>query len=147
MFIRQLKTKLGEILLQITHLNPEQLKEALITQAREYPARAIGEILVEKGYLSKEDVEAALGVQQGYPYISVNNYKIESHLLKRVPSELMWKFSFIPLDMLMNVLTIAVYSLNNKSAIIEELKNYKVRIFISSHKEITEALNTHLWIK
>lgn len=56
----------------------------------------------------------------------------------------MWKFTFIPLDLVMNELTVAMASLANKAAIIEALKNYKVRVFISTYKEITQVLtNIH----
>jgi len=143
MYIRKLKLKLGEILLQIAPLHLEQLKEALIFQEKQYPARALGEILIEKGYIDNDDVETALGIQQGYPYISVSNYKIEPKIFRKIPLDLMWKFVFVPLDLLRNVLTIAIASPHNKAAIIEELKNYKVRIFISSHDEIKEALKNH----
>lgn len=146
MFIKKLKVKLGEILVQVTTLSPEQIKEALIIQARA-PNRVIGEILVEKGYTSKEDVDTALAIMQGYPYIQVASCKTEPKLFKKIPVDLMWKFTFIPLDMVMNELTIAMSSLTHKSAILEELKSYKVRVFISTHKEITEALGRYLWIK
>lgn len=63
MYIRKLKVKLGEILLQISTLSTEQLKDALITQGK-FPARVIGDIMVEKGYISKEDVETAFAVRR-----------------------------------------------------------------------------------
>lgn len=143
MFIRKLTVKLGEILLQIAPLSLEQLKEVLIIQERKSPYRPIGEILVEKGYIKKEDVETALGIQQGYPFISVTHYKIESKILRKVPLDLMLRFTFIPLDLLGNVLTVALSCLAYKSAIFEELKNYKVRIFISTCKEIKEVLENY----
>jgi type IV pilus assembly protein PilB len=142
MYIRKLKVRLGDILLQKTTLSSEQLKDALITQGR-FPSKVIGEILVEKGYIEKEDVDTALVVQQGYPYISVANYKIESRVLKKVPSELMWKFTFIPLDIVADQMTIAMASLSHKAAILEGLKGYKTKIFISTHKEIREALTKY----
>jgi type IV pilus assembly protein PilB len=138
-YIRKLKVKLGEILLQISTLSAEQLKDALITQSK-FPARVIGDIMVEKGYISKEDVETAFAVQEGYPFISAANFKMQPHIFKKISSDLMWKFTFIPLDLVMNDLTIAISSLANKAAIIEALKNYKVRVFISTHKEITQVL-------
>ena len=143
MFARKLKLKLGEILLQIAPLSSEQLKEVLVLQESLSPPRPIGEILVEKGYIKKEDVETALGIQQGYPYICVSHYKIDPKLMRKAPLDLMWKLNFIPLDLLGDVLTVAVASIAYKTTILEELKTYKVRIFISNHKEIQEILRSY----
>lgn len=146
MYIRKLKVKLGEILLEMTNLSPEELKEALSIQAR-VPSKVIGEILIEKGLITKEDVDTALAVQQGYPYISVSSYKIEPQILKKIPSDLMRRFTFVPLELVANNLTIAMSNMTHMNSILEELKNYKVKIFISTHKEIAGVLSRYIWIR
>ena len=143
MLARKLKIKLGEILLQISSLGLEQLKEALTFQLRNLPSPLIGEILLEKGYIQKEDLDAALAVQQGYPYLTVTNYKIEPQLLRKMPLELMQKFSFLPLDIIGNTLTVVISSLVYKSEVLKELKDYKVRFFISRQTQIREALRNY----
>lgn len=140
---RKLKIKLGEILLQISSLGLEQLKEALTFQLRQLPSPLLGEVLLEKGYIQKEDLEAALAVQQGYPYLSVANYKIEPQLLRKVSLELMQKFNFLLLDIIGNTLTVAISSLVYQSEIRKELKDYKVRFFISRQTQIREVLRNY----
>jgi type IV pilus assembly protein PilB len=146
MYIRKLKVKLGEILLEMTNLSPEQLKESLTAQART-PSKVIGEILIENGLITKEDVDTALAVQQGYPYINVSSYKIEPQILKKISSDLMRKFTFVPLDLVADNLTITMSNTAHMNSILEELKNYKVKIFISTHKEIAGVLSKYLWIR
>lgn len=140
---RKLKIKLGEILLQISSLGLEQLKEALTFQLRQLSSPLLGDVLLEKGYIQKEDLEAALAVQQGYPYLPVANYKIEPQLLRKIPLELMQKFNFLPLDIIGNTLTVAISSLVYQSEILKELKDYKVRFFISRQTQIREALRDY----
>ena len=130
----------------MTNLSSEQLKEALTAQAHA-PSKAIGEILIDNGLITKEDVDTALAVQQGYPFISVATYKIEPQIIRKISSDLMRKFNFLPLELVMDNLTVAMPNITHKNTILEELKNYKVKIFISTHKEITEALNKYLWIR
>ena len=129
--------------MQISSLGLEQLKEALTFQLRNLPSPLIGEILLEKGYIQKEDLDAALAVQQGYPYLTVTNYKIEPQLLRKMPLELMQKFSFLPLDIIGNTLTVVISSLVYKSEVLKELKDYKVRFFISRQTQIREALRNY----
>ncbi|RKY27192.1 MAG: hypothetical protein DRP76_00800 [Candidatus Omnitrophota bacterium] len=142
MAARKLKVKLGEILIQIGSLNLEQLKEVLTLQQMS-PSKLIGEILIEKGYLQKEDIDTALVIQQGYPYLNISHYKIEPKILRKFPLDLMVKFKFVPLDLVGDVLTIAVSSFSYKSVILKKLKHYKVRIFISTYKEIREVLENY----
>ncbi len=142
MAVRKLKVKLGEILIQIGSLSLEQLKEILLIQQK-FPSKLMGEILIEKGYLPKEDIDTALVIQQGYPYLSLSHYKIEPKILRKFPLELMVKLKFVPLDLIGDVLTIAVSSFSYKSVILKELKHYKVRIFISTCKEIRKALESY----
>ncbi len=137
------KLKLGEILLEATSLTKDQLKEALYLQAKENISKPLGEILVEKGYVSKEDVELALGIQEGYPFISVKNYNLIPDVVKKVPKEVALRYFILPLDLIDNIMTVAVPSISeeilNK---IEEL-GFKVRIFLGRKEEIKEALKKY----
>lgn len=143
MYAHKLKVKLGEILVQIAKLSLGQLKEALLEQTKQSPSREIGAILIDKGFIEKDDVESALSIQQGHPYLALAYYKIEPRVFKKIPIDLMWKYSFVPLDIVGDFLTIAVFSLINKANLLAELKNYKVKIFISTHKEIKEVLGRY----
>lgn len=137
------KLKLGEILLETSSLTKDQLKEALYLQAKENISKPLGEILVEKGYVSKEDVELALGIQEGYPFISVKNYNLIPDVVKKIPKELALRYFILPLDLIDNIMTVAVPSICeeilNK---IEEL-GFKVRIFLGRKEEIKEALKKY----
>lgn len=68
--------------------------------------RLLGEILVEQGYASEEDVMVCLTAQYGMPYLPLESYEIESEVINSVPAELIHKYNFIPIDKIGNLLTI-----------------------------------------
>lgn len=138
------KIRLGEILLQISSLTDEQLREVLYFQVQSETPRPIGEILREKGYINEGDVEIALGLQKGYPYISVAQYRLDPDIIKKIPEDLARKFIVIPLDLINDTLTVAVASFSE--IVIEKLEEsgFKVRIFLCRSKEIEEALRRYL---
>lgn len=138
------KLKLGEILCQIAGLSPQQIEESLYSQIVDGQSsnKMLGEILIGKGYATKEDVETALAMQYGYPYLVVSNYDIQPDALKLIPKEIAIKHSCIPLEKMADVLVVAMASPFEKITINEFLQSagYKIRIFLSRHKEINEMI-------
>jgi hypothetical protein len=57
--------KLGEILVDLRVVKPQEVEEALKLQ-RNGVAKPIGEILLEKGVVGNEDIERALEIQSRY---------------------------------------------------------------------------------
>jgi len=142
---KKLRLTLGEILLQITSLTPEQLKDALGAQEEKKMLKLIGQVLIEKGYVVEQDVLTALAIQYGYPYIHLSNYRIDTEVTKIFPREFIQKHKIIPLEKIGNVLTMAMASSFNKLAIkeMEEKYGYKIRVFWASIDEIEEAIRKY----
>jgi len=59
--------KLGEILVDLRVVKPQEVEEALELQ-RNGVAKPIGEILLEKGVVANEDIERALEIQNRVRY-------------------------------------------------------------------------------
>lgn len=68
------KKRLGEILLDDGILTRESLEEALNHQKLE--GGMIGQILVKMGYISEDNLIAALGKQMKLPYLPLMNYAV-----------------------------------------------------------------------
>lgn len=68
----------------------------------------IGEILVKLGYLAERDIVVALVVQCGLPYIAVGKYDIDPQVLRLIPKEMAQKERLIPLDRIGNVLSVVM---------------------------------------
>ena len=62
--------RLGEILLDLKVLKPQQLQEALEEQ-KKGEGKLIGEILLEKGYVSEDSLRKALEIQSRFKEIPV----------------------------------------------------------------------------
>jgi len=139
------RLNLGEILLQITSLTAEQLKDALGAQQEKKMMKLIGEVLIDRGYVTEQDVVTALAIQYGFPYIHLNNYHIDTEVAKTITREFAEKHKLIPLERAGNILTVAMASSFDKAAIreIEEKYGYKVRIFLAGLEEIEEVIRRY----
>jgi len=60
--------RLGELLVGLGHVAPEQLERALGIH-RNRPDTYLGQILIEEGFLTEETLARTLGVQHGLPYL------------------------------------------------------------------------------
>ena len=79
----------------------------------------IGEILVKLGYVEERDIVVALVVQCGLPYIAINKYSVAPDILKLIPKDVALKEKVIPLDRIGDVLSLVMMSPLN-----EEKKDY-----------------------
>jgi hypothetical protein len=79
----------------------------------------IGEILIRHKMLKEEDIVIALATQFNYPYLSVENFAINPEAIKIIPEELVQRYLFVPVDKVNNVLTIIMADPSNDAAIRE----------------------------
>jgi len=70
--------RLGALLLREGLLTPEQLELALVEQLR--CEKRLGEILVERGWVSRHGVARALAEQYELPYVELDDYEVEPDL-------------------------------------------------------------------
>jgi len=77
----------------------------------------IGQILVNLGYATEEAIAQAITAQYGFPYLPLNNYEIDPEVVKIVPKNVALQYSLIPVDKIGNNLTIAMSDPLNTLAI------------------------------
>lgn len=88
---------LGEVLLQTSRLEPEQLAQARIRQQANH-AR-LGDVLVEDGLLSSEEVLAGIGQQLGLEFRpAIDPTEIDEELTQRVPISFAKQHGILPLS-------------------------------------------------
>ena len=68
----------------------------------------IGEILVKLGYLEERDIVVALMVQWGLPYIAVAKYSIDPAIVKLIPEATARQERMIPLDKIGDILSVVM---------------------------------------
>lgn len=140
--IVRVKAKIGELLLKKGLIKQEQLQEALSLQASKDKGKPLGQILVELGYVDKEELFGFLAVQKGCPYININNYRIEPTVLSLIPEAMVRKYKVLPIDKIQDVFTIAMVNPLDIMAIdqIQKLTDTNVKVFLTTPLELKEAI-------
>ncbi|MFC1525046.1 GspE/PulE family protein [Planctomycetota bacterium] len=98
---------LGQILVDMKFIIPEQLDEALAYQ-KQKPDKSLGEILVEKGYVTPQIVTAALAKQEGMKFVKLSSGNIPQEVIQAIPKSVALVYKIIPLKKKEHLLTIAV---------------------------------------
>lgn len=68
----------------------------------------IGEILIELGFLKEEDIAQTLTAQYGFPFLPLSNYEIGSEVIDIIPARIARQSMLVPIDKIGNNLTIAM---------------------------------------
>lgn len=77
----------------------------------------IGTVLVQKGYVSIADLKVALSAQQGFESVNADQLKIDSNVLNILPEDFIKLNSVIPLSFDGKTLVIGMVNPNNKHVI------------------------------
>ncbi len=77
----------------------------------------IGEILVELGSAKEEDIAQALTAQYGFPYLPLSNYEINPEVANIIPGRVARQYILVPIDKIGNNLTLAMSNPLNVQAI------------------------------
>lgn len=88
--------KLGDLLVQEKVITEEQLQEALALQEQE-PEKRLGALLLDRGWVTQNELIHVLGKQLNLPFADLNNYKTDPACLSLVPEEMIRKYHAIPL--------------------------------------------------
>jgi len=137
---RIVNKQLGELLLERSIINREQLEKGLTLQKDK--GGLIGEILVELGFAKEVEIAHVLTAQYGFPYLPLGNYEIDPDVISIIPGRVARQYMLIPIDKIGNNLTIAMSNPLNIQAVedIELLSNYKVQTFVATSSDIKNAI-------
>ncbi len=79
--------------------------------------RLIGEIFVELNFATEKDIAQALTCQYGFPYLPLSSYEIDLEVIKSVPENICQQFCLIPIDKIGKSLTLAMANPLNIQAV------------------------------
>ncbi len=90
-----LKKKLGDILIDLNVITPEQLQECL--REEKTTGIQLEQVLLDRGFISKNDLPQALAKQMGLPFItSISEQMANLDLLRKVPLKFLRQHIVIP---------------------------------------------------
>jgi general secretion pathway protein E len=138
-----LKKKIGDILVTLNVITQEQLDEAL--QEQKTTGKMLGKVLVEKGFVSTQDLSQALASQIEVPFIKIINEQMaDLDLLKKVPLKFLKYHNVIPV-IFENQRTIVTSNPRDLQPLddIAMLLEGEIRYAVASETEINNAINKY----
>jgi len=137
---------LGQLLLTMGVIAPEQLERALDEQRRSNHQKLLGEILVELGLCTEDQITEALAEAYGVPYARISPRVCDPKVISILPKEFLEKHQVLPLFLVEGMLTVAVSEPANVFLLeeIERLSNYQVQLVAATSHDIRATLQTYL---
>ena len=134
---------LGDILLADGQITPEQLQESLDAQKVSEQQKHLGELLVDLGFVSQEQVNIALADKLGVPYVSLEEFEVEQFPISLIPPDIALQYNILPLAVIDDLLVIAMENPFDWEALEIVRFNVKKNIepVLSPARDITRALN------
>jgi MSHA biogenesis protein MshE len=90
------KVRLGEILIQQKLLTDDKLKLALEDQKKS--GRRLGRVVIEKGYVTEEQISQALARQLNVPFINLKHFNIKREVALNLPETQARRFRALVLE-------------------------------------------------
>jgi type IV pilus assembly protein PilB len=136
------KPALGEILVESKTLTEEQLREAMSRQQRS--KKRLGEILMDLGFASPDEVLDGLSTQLGVPPTRVNSFTVTPEALEYLSEKIARKYTAMPLIKVGSTLMVAIANPRDLQAL-DDLRfaaGCEVQTMIALESEIQHALAT-----
>jgi type IV pilus assembly protein PilB len=137
------KKRLPDMLMEQNLVSQAQLTECINLQRA--TGQSLPTLLVEKGYLSEEDLVVTLSEQLGIPHIRVAHYSIPKEVLAEVPETLARQYQMLPVSVTGDVLTLAMADPLNIMALddLRMLTSYEIEPVVAVASELRDAINRH----
>ena len=137
------KLRIGDLLLQYGIITDEQLQTALSIQKTE--GGKIGEVLINSGFATRENINEVLEYQLGIPYVDLSEYNIDKAATSTITETLARRHMLIPIKITETELYVAMEDPLNIFAIDD------VRIFsgkdivpmLASESQVVKAIDLH----
>jgi len=100
------RRNIGTILMERGSLKAEQLQyvvEKLVVTKQRF-----GELCIREGFTSEEELAQALSEQFNIAYVDLANFRMDEELLNSLPTDAIYRFRFVPLEMTPDALVIAI---------------------------------------
>ena len=101
----------------------EEQVREVLEEQKAEPGRAFGRMAVVKGYITEEQVGEALAKQFGMPLVNLREASIPPSLLEIVPETMASVYKVVPMTLRENVLTVAMADPQNLAAL-DDLRNF-----------------------
>ncbi|MCX8159867.1 MAG: glycosyl transferase family protein [Candidatus Saccharicenans sp.] len=134
------RRKIGDLLLTRHLITARQLEQAVKIQKK--TKQRLGQILVELGYISEEDLASALAYQRQWAFVEIDPYSVEPGLLRIIPRWLAERYRIFPLKYENGVLHLAIdrIDLGLLKSSLSELMKVEVKFSLTTTYDINYAI-------
>jgi type IV pilus assembly protein PilB len=140
--MRQVRKRLGDLLIEVGLITPEQLQ---ITLEEKSKNQKIGEALLQRGFITEQQLIEVLEFQLGIPHISLFNYPFDTNLFSLISKELARRNLIIPLKRDGNKLYVAMANPMD-FIVIDDLRlstGFQIQPAIATKDDILRAINKY----
>ncbi|HEX7896273.1 MAG TPA: ATPase, T2SS/T4P/T4SS family [Planctomycetota bacterium] len=134
---------LGQLLKEMELVNEAQIQEALQIQRKK--GGVIGEILVDLGYVGKEEILLALAAQRGMEVVDLDELEIPPEVIAKVPATMAKNYNVVPIKFDGRVLTVAMSNPNDVNVQDDLRSNLRLDIqgAVASEEGVQRALEKY----
>jgi len=142
------RRSIGEILVDMGVVTPDQLKEVLADQ-KKTSDKKIGQLLIERNLATREDITFALAEQFELEMVDIDGIEIDKGVIAMVPRDLARQHNIIPIEKADGVLTVAMsdpldlFTLDNLRFVI----NMAVEPVLATEESIKNAITRYYGIQ
>jgi len=137
---KQYGSKLGEILIDVKAIDFDKLQHALNIQKAE--PRYLGDILVDLGYITAENLIDAQAKQYKLDLVNLSGYTINPDAFNKVPGDVLKRYAVLPIDIKDGFLVVATSNPEDVLAAtdLEFLSGMHIKFVLAHKKEIKAIL-------
>ena len=154
---RPARKRLGDALVARGHLSPSDLDAALAAQRSHGSKRILGEVLVESGLCTEDQVLEGVADELGLPFMALGPKSFDQKAVEQVPREFVEKHTVLPLFRVRETLTVAVseptdvFLLDRLTEVVRksaadrgEAGEVRVQIAVATARNIRRTVQTYL---
>lgn len=136
--------RVGDLLVDRGMISPEQLGQALDYQRNSDGRKLLGNVLVELGFVTSEQVMEAVAESYGLPFARIDTSLVDSSLAETVPLEYCEKQCVVPMFLVEGRLTVAVSDPANVfiAEEIGRMTDLQVQLVAATSEDIRSVLAT-----
>ena len=140
------KKQIGQLLLSRQMISQDQIEQALQHQKQQGHQRLLGEVLVELGFVTEDQVMEVLAEAYEVPYAKLSPRIADPKVIEVLPREFIEKNCVLPLFLVNSRLTVAVHEPSNVFLIeeIERLTGHTVQIVAATARDIQQTIQAYL---
>ena len=140
------KLQLGQVLRSHDVVTSEQVEVALAAQQQEGNHKLLGEILVQMGFCTENQIASALSEAYDLPYAQITPKICDAAIVETLPREFLEEHQVLPMFKVYDTLTVAVSEPSNVFLIdeIERISSCKVQVVCATANDIRATLQTYM---